>query len=184
MKLSDRPGWKEWLESGGHDRFKERLYVGRGFEVQLAVQLLAEGFYVRWFREDPPDKFSEERAKARGTTDLLVGLEPEIMFPIEVKSTRFSFGPGGEGFPFPAAMVMTRKAFEYNPPIATVVFSQPTGEAIVIPSFTSSQWTLREYVDDQRGIAQQSWQAPPSCWVSLDDLLTWIRAGVFEGVTT
>lgn len=171
--------WKEWLSADGDAQFFADLEAGLKEQFKIACRLLKMGLYVHCDLSVDRRPFNERFMKHVASTDLEVGASASRMEVIEVKSIRFPFGPGGKGHPFSTTFVgpvthWEKKQVAGRVPTATIIVSQPTGNAFFVPTATKALWEITSIVDHRRGIPERNYAAPRNCWIDLSMFPRWI----------
>jgi len=95
---------------------------------------------------------------------------------LEVKGRGFAF-TSPEDYPYSTAFLGSTRRWQARTilPCCVVLFSEPTGKLLVVPTSTRSRWVIEQSFDTRRGFTEQSWAAPRELLLPEARLLSHLR---------
>lgn len=142
----------EWIKDDAG--FREELLRGRKTELRVALDLMEHGHVVGVGRCELRESF-EDRHNFADEKDVVV--QPGHV--IEVKSRSIAF-TSSEDYPYPTAFVCATRRWKARTkkPCAVVLYSEPTGAKLVIPTRSREQWTVTHFNDSRRGFNEEAFE--------------------------
>lgn len=141
----------KWIEDDA--AFARELARGRRTELQVAIRLLPLGLPVRIDAIEFRESFSARGDRFVDQADIEVGDHL-----LEVKSRGIEF-TSLDDYPYETAFVgsVRRWNARTKTPCAVVLFSEPTGECLIVPTVTQDEWAEVEAMDSDRGFVETSY---------------------------
>lgn len=165
--------------------FRHEATIGYKWSCEIAQRLNDHGVACH----APPLEFAatvEDRQRFINEQDVILEV---VGGCVEVKSRRLSFTDQPESFPYPTAFVDTCTGWDLKTPKprAIVIVSQITGDALVIPGSTQSEWTVSASFDRVRRIHERWYCVERASLRPFKELADWLlqrqevlrRSGLF-----